>query len=70
LSETRKTSAKEKYRDYHILELAQIAIGEKPPHRTIELRDKFDNLIEKTINENPDLLKDKIIVKNGKIQKV
>lgn len=55
---------------YHILELAQVAIGEYPPQRTIELRVKFDNLVEKAIKENPDLLKDKVIVKNGKIQRI
>jgi Fe-S oxidoreductase len=65
-----KPALKKNIETYHLLELAQIAIGEKPPHRTIEIRDTFDNLVEKTINENPDLLKDKIIVKNGKIQKV
>ncbi len=55
---------------YHMLELAQMAIGEKPPHRTIELRENYKKLIEKTVKENPDLLKDKVIIKNGKIQPI
>ncbi|MFX0002593.1 MAG: (Fe-S)-binding protein [Promethearchaeota archaeon] len=55
---------------YHMLELTQIAVGEKPPHRTIEIREKFDKLIEKALSENPDLLKDKVIIKNGKIQRI
>ena len=55
---------------YHILGLAQMAIGEKPPHRTIELREKYQGLIENTIKESPDLLNDKVILKNGKIQRI
>ncbi len=55
---------------YHLIELAQMAIGEKPPHRTNELRDNYHKLIEKTINENPDLLKDKVVIKKGKIIRV
>ncbi|MFW9999775.1 MAG: (Fe-S)-binding protein [Candidatus Hodarchaeota archaeon] len=53
---------------YHMLELAQMAIGEKPAHRTIELRENYKKLLTKTIKENPNLLKDKVIIKNGKIQ--
>lgn len=53
---------------YHIIELAQMGIGEKPPHRTIELRENYKKLLEKTLEENPDLLKDKVILKDGKIQ--
>jgi hypothetical protein len=63
-----KPARKRNIETYHILELAQMSIGEKPPHRTIELRENYKNLIEKTVKENPDLLKDKVIIKNGKIQ--
>ena len=55
---------------YHILELAQMGIGEKPPHRTIELREKYNSLIIKTVKEKPELMKDKVIVKNGKLQSI
>ena len=47
-----------------------MAIGEKPPHRTIELRENYKKLIEKTVKENPDLLKDKVVIKDGKIQPI
>jgi Fe-S oxidoreductase len=52
---------------FHMIELAQIAIGEKPLHRTIEIKQKYNNLVEKTITENPNLLKEKSKIKNGKI---
>lgn len=47
-----------------------MGIGEKPPHRTIELRENYKKLIEKTVKENPNLLKDKVIIKNGKFQQI
>ncbi|MFX1409516.1 MAG: heterodisulfide reductase-related iron-sulfur binding cluster, partial [Promethearchaeota archaeon] len=55
---------------YHIIELVQIAIGEKPPHRIIEVSEKFNELIENTISKNPDLLNQKYLIKNGKIKRI
>lgn len=65
-----KPSRERKIETYHIIELAQMAIGEKPLHRTIELKQKYNNLVEKTIKENPNLLKEKSKIKNGKIVQV
>jgi len=55
---------------YNITELAQIAIGEKPVHRIEEVKKQLQINIFKTISENPDVLKQKYIVKNGEIVSV
>lgn len=65
-----KPSRNKNIETYHLLELAQIAIGEKPPHRTIEISEKLNDLVNKTINENPYLIKDKYLIKDGKIHRV
>lgn len=53
---------------YHILELVQKAIGEKPPHKIIETSDKYKELICKLIENHPEILKDKCIIKDGRIE--
>jgi Fe-S oxidoreductase len=53
---------------YHILELVQKAIGEKPPHRIVETSEKYRELINQTIKNHPEILKDKCIIKDGRIQ--
>jgi len=65
-----KPSRNKNIETYHMLELAQIAIGEKPPHRTIEISEILNDLVNRTINKNPYLLKDKYIIKDGKIRPV
>nr|MDO8076019.1 (Fe-S)-binding protein [Candidatus Freyarchaeota archaeon] len=42
---------------YYITELAQMAIGEKPPHRIVEVTDQIVELLTKKIIENPGLKK-------------
>ncbi|MFX0032846.1 MAG: (Fe-S)-binding protein [Candidatus Hodarchaeota archaeon] len=53
---------------YHILELVQRAIGEDPPHKIIETSEKYRELINQTIKNHPKVLKDKCIIKDGRIQ--
>ena len=65
-----KPSRERDIETYHLIELAQMAIGEKPPHRTNELRDDYHKLLEETLFENPDLLKDKVIIKKGRITRI
>ncbi|MFB0562007.1 MAG: (Fe-S)-binding protein [Candidatus Lokiarchaeia archaeon] len=55
---------------YYITELAQMAIGEKPLHRIVEVTNRTIELMTKKIVENPGLIKDKYIIKNGKIQRL
>ena len=55
---------------YYITELAQMAIGEKPPHRIVEVTNRTIELMAKKIVENPGLIKDKCVIKNGKIQRL
>jgi Fe-S oxidoreductase len=52
---------------YHILEMAQMAIGEKPVHRIEEVKSQLVNNMIKAVSENPEVLKQKYIIKNGKI---
>lgn len=55
---------------YYITELAQMAIGENPPHRIVEVTNRTIELMAKKIVENPGLIKDKYIIKNGKIHRL
>lgn len=64
-----KTALEKNIEAYYITELAQMAIGEKPPHRIVEVTNRSIELLGKKISQNLGLIKDKYIIKNGKIQK-
>jgi Fe-S oxidoreductase len=53
---------------YYITELAQMAIGEKPLHRLKEMKNQLTKNIIKKITENPEIWKQKFIIKNGEIK--
>lgn len=55
---------------YHIIELAQLAIGEKPLHRIKEIKSQYSSSLFRTISKNPDLLKQRYIIQNGEIKPV
>lgn len=63
-------AAKRNIETYYITELAQMALGEKPPHRVLEVGARHRAQLVKTISENPQLLADKYIIKNGKVLKI
>ncbi len=52
---------------YNITELAQIAVGEKPPHRIEEVKNQLTRNIFKGVSENPEALKQRYIIQNGEI---
>jgi heterodisulfide reductase subunit D len=53
---------------YHIIELAQLAIGERPRHRIIEARERLVQDIYKKVGENPDAFNKRYIILNGEIR--
>ncbi len=53
---------------YHITELAQIAIGEKPPHRIIEVMKRLMADVMKRTGENPDLINGRYLIQNGELR--
>jgi len=55
---------------YNITELAQIAVGEKPPHRIIEIQNQLRNDLMKKISENPDVLNDRYRIEGGDIRRL
>ncbi|MCP4750748.1 MAG: hypothetical protein GY866_07640, partial [Proteobacteria bacterium] len=55
---------------FNMTELAQMAVGEEPLHRIAEISKGLrTNLITK-ISQNPNLLTDKYVIKNGKVERV
>ncbi len=52
---------------YYITELAQMAIGEKPLHRLKEMKNQLTKNIITKVSENPGILKQKYIIKNGEV---
>lgn len=52
---------------FYITELAQMAIGEKPYRKIIEISNQFESYLVKKIRENPNLIRERYILKNGKI---
>ena len=63
--------AKEKNVDsYYITELAQMAIGEKVVPKIPELTYEIKGHLIKKIKENPNIVKDRFIVKEGKIKQL
>ena len=63
-------ASNKKIETYYITELAQMAIGEKIPHTQVESMEKIQNYIFKRILEDPNIMKQHGIVKNGKIIKI
>ena len=55
---------------FNITELAQLAIGETPPHRITEVTNQLRQNVMKTFMENPSLLKEKFAMENGKAVKL
>jgi len=55
---------------YHITEMAQMAMGEKPLHRIDEIKSQLSNNIFKTITENPNILKQRYIIQDGELKPV
>lgn len=53
---------------FHIIELAQMAIGESPPHRINETLQHTMGVVTKKIEENPNIMTDKYVMRNGQIQ--
>ncbi|MHA1727853.1 MAG: (Fe-S)-binding protein [Promethearchaeota archaeon] len=65
-----RNAAKRNIQTYNITELAQIAIGENPPHQVVEVTNKLNRLIGKKFRENSALLTDRYTIKNGNIHKI
>ena len=55
---------------YYITELAQIAIGETPQLKILENTEKLNKKIIKKLSENPKLITEKYIIKNGEIKRL
>lgn len=62
-----KNAAEKNIETYYMTELAQMAVGEKPPHRIVEVTNHAIELMAKKVSQNLSLLKDKYIIANGKI---
>ncbi|MBN1800543.1 MAG: (Fe-S)-binding protein [Candidatus Lokiarchaeota archaeon] len=67
LSNLSTYAIKRNIKSYYITELAQMAIGETPTLKIIESKKKTDAKLIKTVMENPKILSEKYIIKNGKI---
>ncbi|TFG30239.1 MAG: (Fe-S)-binding protein [Promethearchaeota archaeon] len=55
---------------YYITELAQMAIGEKPSHQIVNTIKQMENHLFKKVGENPTLMTDRYLLKNGKIVRI
>ncbi|MFX1339393.1 MAG: hypothetical protein ACFFDK_12345, partial [Promethearchaeota archaeon] len=55
---------------YYITELAQIAIGEKPIHKIVDATKRVENYLLKRVMDNPHIIRDRYIIKNGKFNQV
>jgi heterodisulfide reductase subunit B len=62
-----KSAAEKNIEAYYITELAQMAIGEHPPHRIVEVTNRSMENLAKKVGQNLGLIKDKYLIKNGKI---
>ena len=61
---------KKNIESYYITELAQLAIGEKPIHKIVDTAKKIENHLFKKVSENPSLMTEKYVIKNGKICRI
>jgi Fe-S oxidoreductase len=55
---------------FHVIELAQMAIGETPTHRINETLGNTMGVVMKKMGENPSIMTDRYVAKGGKIQRV
>lgn len=55
---------------FHVIELAQMAMGETPAHRINETLGNTMGVIMKKMEENPNIMTDRFIVRNGQIQRL
>ena len=55
---------------FHVIELAQMAIGETPTHRINETLGNTMGVVMKKMEENPSIMTDRYVAKGGKIQRV
>lgn len=55
---------------YNITELAQMAIGEEPPHRIGEIDRQLRRDVVKKIIEHPEILSERYVIRNGKTSRV
>lgn len=55
---------------YNITELAQMAIGEQPPHRVAEISRQLRSDIVKKVVEHPELLRERYVIRDGKVDRV
>jgi len=65
-----RSAAKKKIGAFYITELAQLAIGEKIPHRILESIEEIQNLVFKKVLDNPNIMKSRFKLENGKIVKI
>lgn len=65
-----KQASSKNIESYYITELAQMAIGEKPYHKILETSKQIENHLFKKVVENPNLMKERYIIKNGKITRI
>jgi Fe-S oxidoreductase len=55
---------------FHVIELAQTAIGETPSHCINETLKSTMGLVMKKMKENPNIMTDRYVARNGKIQRL
>lgn len=60
-----RNSSKKGIDTYHIVELVQLAIGEKPIHSINETLNNIDRTIMKKMKENPQSLMTRYTARNG-----
>ena len=65
-----KYATEKNIESYYITELAQIAIGETPSRKILENAKVLQQQVIKTISKNPNILKDRYILKSGKINRL
>jgi Fe-S oxidoreductase len=65
-----KNAAEKNIEVYYITELAQMALGEKPRHRIVEVTNHAIELMAKKVGQNLGLIKDKYTITNGKIHRL
>jgi Fe-S oxidoreductase len=70
LSTLSKYASENNIQSYYITELAQMAIGETPTLKILENAKHLQEQVIKTIKENSNILIDKYIIKEGKVQRV
>lgn len=55
---------------YYITELVQIAIGEKPQHRLIKVREQLMMDVMQRISEEPDMMTGRYVIREGVVKKL